>query len=513
MFNRLQTRLTLIFILLAVLPLLVVSTIISSRSSATLERTALRSLNEVAQRVASETSAFIDARVSELQLSANLNDLRSADERSELEILLFRTNVYEEISVVGLDGQTIAHFTRSIDARQSQSYTDDQTVRAAIQGDELAFGDVYFDDAVREPLMRVAFPVLDVQSGEPVLVLTALFSFRPVWDLVRDGGDGIEAFLLAPNREVIAHRDPAHVLSQQVVDLPAEQGRLNLAEGAVLFAQAPVQLGEQTLTAVTQQPVALALALEQENQRIVTLLTIGALVLAIALVVLVVNQVVRPIARLAVVAQRIRSGDLEARAEQGGHDEVGQLSASFNAMAGQLAGMVGSLEQQVNERTLALADALKEVEERAARQAELLEQVARQREDILALSVPIMPVDRGTLVLPLVGAFDSERLVQVQERALDAIQQAAARRLIIDVTGTPLIDTQVARGLLSLLGAARLLGTEVQLVGIRPEVAQTIVGLGLDFSSVRIFSTLESALSTRLTTPQRPAIALPPSGT
>jgi rsbT co-antagonist protein RsbR len=152
------------------------------------------------------------------------------------------------------------------------------------------------------------------------------------------------------------------------------------------------------------------------------------------------------------------------------------------------------LEAQVQERTAALERALQEVEARAAQQALLLEEVGLQRAAIRELSVPVLPVGKDTLVLPLVGAVDSARRRDVQERALDSIQAAGARRLILDVTGTPVIDSQVAQGLLALVQGAKLLGAEVLLVGMRPEVAQTIVSLGLDIAGVQTFRDLHAAL-------------------
>ena len=96
--------------------------------------------------------------------------------------------------------------------------------------------------------------------------------------------------------------------------------------------------------------------------------------------------------------------------------------------------------------------------------------------------------------MPLVGALDSTRLRQLQEQCLHALEQRAARTLVLDITGVPIVDTQVAQGLLMTVRAARLLGAEVALVGIRPEVAQSIVGLGLELRDVRTFSDLQSAL-------------------
>ena len=153
-----------------------------------------------------------------------------------------------------------------------------------------------------------------------------------------------------------------------------------------------------------------------------------------------------------------------------------------------------SLEQTVDERTSALQTALNDVQSRAAAQARLLEEIENQRATIKDLAVPVIPISATTLVMPLVGALDSTRLRQLQEQSLHALERTSARTLIFDITGVPVVDTQVAQGLLMTVRAARLLGAHVALVGIRPEVAQAIIGLGLDLSDVSTFSDLQSAL-------------------
>jgi rsbT co-antagonist protein RsbR len=162
----------------------------------------------------------------------------------------------------------------------------------------------------------------------------------------------------------------------------------------------------------------------------------------------------------------------------------------------ELATLRASLEQQVDERTAQLTRALDEVRAQSAAQAGLLNSLDQQREVIRELSVPVLPLQHGTLAMPLIGALDSARLRDLQERALAAIQRTSARRLLLDITGVPIVDTQVAHGLIGVVQSARLLGTEVLLVGIRPEVAQTIVGLGLDLRSVRTYSDIATALAT-----------------
>jgi rsbT co-antagonist protein RsbR len=152
------------------------------------------------------------------------------------------------------------------------------------------------------------------------------------------------------------------------------------------------------------------------------------------------------------------------------------------------------LETTVRERTADLEMALGSLEVRAAEQERLLEQNNRQQAAIRELSVPVLPISATTLVMPLVGALDGERLLILQERALGAIMQTSARRLLLDITGVPLVDSYVAQGLIRTLQAARLLGAEVALVGVRPEVAQSIVGLGVDLSGMRTYADLQSAL-------------------
>lgn len=162
--------------------------------------------------------------------------------------------------------------------------------------------------------------------------------------------------------------------------------------------------------------------------------------------------------------------------------------------AGNLQEMQQGLAAQVAERTAHLQSALAEVEARSAEQAALLNEVAQQREVIRELSVPVLPISSATLVLPLVGALDSGRLQALQERALQAAARPATRRLVLDVSGVPVIDAEVAHGLLSVVSATRLLGAEALIVGIRPEVAQTLVSLGHSLGAVRTFADLEAAI-------------------
>jgi rsbT co-antagonist protein RsbR len=125
-------------------------------------------------------------------------------------------------------------------------------------------------------------------------------------------------------------------------------------------------------------------------------------------------------------------------------------------------------------------------------------QIESQQQTIRELSTPILPLYEGILVLPLVGAIDSFRASQIMERLLTAIAERQADIIILDITGVPVIDTAVANYLLQTARAAQLIGAHVILVGIGPEIAQTMVQLGVDVSSIEVGSTLQSGIDLAL---------------
>lgn len=126
------------------------------------------------------------------------------------------------------------------------------------------------------------------------------------------------------------------------------------------------------------------------------------------------------------------------------------------------------------------------------------EENAAQRHLIAELAIPVVQVWEGILLAPLVGSIDGRRAALVVEQLLDAIVRESADVVILDITGVPIVDTQVANRLIQTAQAARLLGAEVVLTGIRPEVAQTLVGLGVDLGAITTYSTLESAIGSVL---------------
>jgi rsbT co-antagonist protein RsbR len=119
--------------------------------------------------------------------------------------------------------------------------------------------------------------------------------------------------------------------------------------------------------------------------------------------------------------------------------------------------------------------------------------IARQQEEMLELSTPVVTLWDGIVALPLIGTLDSARTQVVMESLLQAIVQTNSRFAIIDITGVPTVDTLVAQHLLKTITAARLMGAECIISGIRPQIAQTIVHLGINLQDVITKSKLADA--------------------
>ena len=126
------------------------------------------------------------------------------------------------------------------------------------------------------------------------------------------------------------------------------------------------------------------------------------------------------------------------------------------------------------------------------------ELIARQQTEMLELSTPVVKLWDGILALPLIGTLDSERTQVVMENLLQEIVRTGAGLAIIDITGVPTVDTLVAQHLLKTVAAARLMGAECIISGIRPQIAATIVHLGVDLGDVSTKSTLADALAVAL---------------
>ncbi len=151
---------------------------------------------------------------------------------------------------------------------------------------------------------------------------------------------------------------------------------------------------------------------------------------------------------------------------------------------GNILGMVGTYED-ITERRQADAE----------KNAQLEQLIKAQAATLAEISTPLIPLAAGLLVMPLVGSIDGERAERIVETLLDGVSRLSAHTIILDVTGVQTVDTNVANTVLRATQAVRLLGAGVWLTGIRAEVAQTLVRLGVELGRLVVHSTLQSAIA------------------
>ncbi len=142
----------------------------------------------------------------------------------------------------------------------------------------------------------------------------------------------------------------------------------------------------------------------------------------------------------------------------------------------------------------ALLENLRNVE----KQQEMIQQLKAQQEVVMELSTPVIRIWEQVMVLPLIGAVDSMRAQQIMENVLLKISETNADVVIIDITGVPVIDTLVAAHLVKTVTAARLLGASTIITGIKSEIAQTLVQMGVDLGQVMTRSDLASGIEEAL---------------
>lgn len=126
------------------------------------------------------------------------------------------------------------------------------------------------------------------------------------------------------------------------------------------------------------------------------------------------------------------------------------------------------------------------------------EVIARQQQELMELSTPVVRLWENILALPLIGTLDSARTQIVMQNLLEAIVATRSDFAIIDITGVPVVDTLVAQHLLKTVAAARLMGADCLISGIRPQIAQTIIHLGVDLANVTTKATLADAFAIAL---------------
>lgn len=259
-------------------------------------------------------------------------------------------------------------------------------------------------------------------------------------------------------------------------------------------------IAEQPLAALLREFLPLAL-----GAGIVLLLSMVA---AVVVALYISRRVAVPVSLLSEGARRIGAGDLEHRILLRTRNELTDLAEEFNRMAERLQearerqeAWSRELEEKVQARTVELRQAFQQLQQEAAVRENLLRTIRE-------MSSPVIPVMEGILVMPIVGTLDSERARRVMEDLLAGIERGRARVVILDITGLAVMDTAVAHALIEAAQAARLLGAQPILVGIAPEVAETLVHLGVELRDLRTAATLQEGLQIGLGLLRRKVVPL-----
>lgn len=183
------------------------------------------------------------------------------------------------------------------------------------------------------------------------------------------------------------------------------------------------------------------------------------------------------------VLSSVAAGDPDVRVKTNIEDDLTGIEVAINIL--------------IDDLTYELRQSKKmkeELEEKLYKIQEQQKTIVQQQEDLMELSSPVTKVWDNVLILPVIGTLDSQRTQIMMKNLLQKIVETGCTNAILDITGVPTVDTQVANHLLKTVTAARLLGADCIISGISPAIAQTIVHLGIDLSSIKTKATLQDAM-------------------
>jgi putative methionine-R-sulfoxide reductase with GAF domain len=336
---------------LAIGPLLLVGIVLAWQSFNAQSQQALALQREVAQRVATQVTAFFTGLENELRAVSQVQGLQGLDrdrQQAILSELLSYEDVFEELTLLDSEGKEQIRVSRLrlTFTELGNRAEEDEFVIPKTSG-EVYYSSVRFREGTGEPLMTISLPLQDVRTGLVDAVLVSEVRIKRVWDLIAgiQVSQGQSVYIVDAEGIVVAHRNPSVVLGGAHFDVPDQDGtQRGLTNASVLLAVDTVRLGEQAFNVVAEQTTSEALA-PATNSIIVILITVAvAAVAAVGLGLLVVRQIVHPIQAMAATVQAISSGDLSQQVQVTSQDEVGALATAFNDMTVRLRGLIAGLE-------------------------------------------------------------------------------------------------------------------------------------------------------------------------
>jgi anti-anti-sigma regulatory factor/HAMP domain-containing protein len=500
-FRDLNIRFKLLVLMLAILSLLLATTV----------TTLLQALGEFEERVSAarlnEERTLLSQRFSVEQNALKESALSLALDPSLLAAINSKDQPSMQALAVTLRLRYQLDYLEIVDA-ENRAQLSRQPIDAALhEALKLALLSIEYTTIAptpRESLLVVAAPLKD-SSGVLGAILVGRSMNNVFLQRVNSNRTDPVLHLYGANGLVVANStsEDSQPSAEHSIDLASFQQALSgaVAESRVVGADggsSRVSYIPLTLHERTQMVYSIALTTAEIQAFRTQVITRSIFVLGIMGLIALVSSfyfiryfITRPLTSLSATAEQIRAGNLDVQLAVSGQDEIGQLTASFSAMAQQLRHSFIVLEQHNHQLQEEIVER-KRVEEA---RTQLQEEVFIAQTTIREMSTPLIPIDERTIVMPLIGALDAQRTQQILNVLLRGIESSHARLAILDITGVPVIDTQVAGMLIQVAQAVRLLGARVVLTGIRPEVAQSLVGLGVDLRGLITHSNLADAVA------------------
>lgn len=340
--NSLRVRLTLLFVVLTVIPLIIAGTLIALQGFDALQNQAINLQEQVARQTSTNLEAFFHERENELRVLTDVYGLTLLDSEEQEDVLLTLLGdqpAYYELVMADASGQETIHLTRGslIPSENLPSRADNPLFQAALETRTVNFSTVYFNEAARDQIITAAVPVEDLFTGEISHVLFAEIRFRTISETILRElrlAQTEDVYVATDEGLIIAHQNPSLILEETVFQLPSAKGRhTGLTGGDVVLAMDDVELENLRLVVVAETAYTSATALAFDLAQLAMAITGVTLVVAAIIVAWVVSRVVNPIIKLSHVAQAIQRGDFTMRTHLNRKDEIGQFAVAFNEMS------------------------------------------------------------------------------------------------------------------------------------------------------------------------------------
>lgn len=423
----------------------------------------------------------------------SLLDAVRATDRERIQRLALALQVryqLDHMKLAGSSGQVFLHTGPSSDATQ-----------AALRRALLTIEQTAVDLVPEGVLLLAAVPLRDGDGIKGALVVGQLLDDRLLRSINFERDENPLVFLHTADGTPLASSRPGGLAAgaleppdvtvwqratQEHVIATAHQGRGERYQ--VLYAPLIPGAPDTPIYSIalsTSLFQALRLAIVQQNMII---LVAVALVTTTVMITAIRSLIVQPLNDLDQAAARVGAGELNLELASERQDEIGRLTNSFGAMTARLRALFTALDARNHE----LEEERAHIDEARLKLQTEVEQAQRT---ILNMVMPRIPIDRQTIIMPLIGSLDEVRATQVLAGLLESVEQQRARVAIIDITGVPVVDLAVAEILHRAVLGVRLLGAQVLITGIQPEVAESLVGVGIDLEGLRTYATLEQAIS------------------